>query len=86
MSEEGIARYKARVVASAEKDMTKDDGGYVVFWPTANKGCYSAWDLRIIANELDRRNKDWDDYVNSYFTESPDGLRMSDVYPEEGWE
>lgn len=31
--------------------------GSVYFWPTKNDGAYSSDDLKIIANEIDRRNK-----------------------------
>lgn len=40
------------------------DDGYLYWEPTGN-GAFSAADLRIIANELDKRNKPWDDQINN---------------------
>ena len=39
------------------KDFVAGDDGYYVFWPTTNKGAYTARDLRVLAVELDRRNE-----------------------------
>jgi hypothetical protein len=54
-----------RIVEAAERggDFTTLDDGYVYFWPTSSCGAFSANDLRILADELDRRNKEWDDTV-----------------------
>ena len=40
------------------------DDGYQYFW-IANRGALSASDLRIIADELDRLNADWDAQVKA---------------------
>lgn len=42
-----------------EKDFVTFEDGYVYFWPTGNGG-FEAHQLREIADELDRRNADWD--------------------------
>lgn len=49
-------------VEKADEFVTGDDG-YVVFWPHRNSGCLPAYILRIIADELDRRNAEWDEIV-----------------------
>jgi hypothetical protein len=51
------------------KDFIAGDDGYYMYWPTTNLGAYTAHNLRIIADELDRKNKPWDDQVQAYFSE-----------------
>jgi hypothetical protein len=41
------------------------EDGYQYFW--TNRGALSARDLRIIAEELDRLNKDWDTKTRQFF-------------------
>jgi hypothetical protein len=53
------------------------EDGYICWWPhmgpvrhadggmTGGGGAMSAPELRVIADELDRRNKDWDEQVRS---------------------
>jgi hypothetical protein len=60
----------SRIIEVSEPDLVTGDDGYVVFWPTMNKGCYTAHDLRAIADELDRRNKDWDEFIQSGYETS----------------
>lgn len=50
-------------------DFVEDVDGYVYFWPERNTGSYAAWHLRVIADELDRRNAPWDAQINKYFDE-----------------
>lgn len=40
-------------------DIAKDVDDYYYYWPSG-QGCLTAWHLRIIADELDRLNSDWD--------------------------
>ena len=47
------------------KDIVMGDDGYYVFWPIRNNGALNANDLRIIADELDKRNEDWDIILNN---------------------
>lgn len=57
---------KSRLIKFAESlgDFYVDDyDGYVYYLPNQVRGMYSAPDLRAIADELDRRNADWDDQV-----------------------
>jgi hypothetical protein len=46
----------ARIPAA---DWVTGDDGFVVYWPEVNRGAHSAWSLRAIADELDRRNAAW---------------------------
>jgi hypothetical protein len=61
--------YKKRVIECAEQQFGPSDDGYYYWWPTdeidgrAPYGCWSAESLRIIADELDERNKDWDEKI-----------------------
>lgn len=59
-----------RVIAtSAEREefVTFSDG-YVHFWPSGSPhGALSAWHLRVLADELDRRNHAWDAHVRKAF-------------------
>ena len=60
--------YKQRVVQKARQcgDFVMGDDGYYVFWPTVrNIGALSTVDLRILANELDNLNREWDIIVQS---------------------
>ena len=45
-------------------DIIMADDGYYVFWPVRNHGYITANTLRIIADELDKRNEDWDNIIN----------------------
>lgn len=44
------------------------DDGYQYFW-IKDRGALSAANLREIADELDRRNKDWDETVRRELSE-----------------
>jgi hypothetical protein len=47
-----------------EEDYVMGEDGYYVFWPLKpGGGAFSAWHLREIADELDRRNAAWDEQV-----------------------
>lgn len=39
------------------------DDGYLYYEPKPDCGALSAWALRVIADELDRRNASWDAQV-----------------------
>jgi hypothetical protein len=49
----------------ARKSLVTGDDGYVIFWPTSNIGAYTSYDLREIAEEIDKRNKEWDDSIKA---------------------
>ena len=54
-----VEAFRQRVLEAAEDDITLDAGW--VFWPTWNRGHYNAAALRVIADELDRRNEELHD-------------------------
>lgn len=49
-------------------DFVQLEDGFVYYWPSGNKGCISAHDLRLIANELDKRNAIQETRIDEYFT------------------
>ena len=56
----------ARILQMAEErgDFVRGDDGYWVFWPDrTNVGALAAWELRVLADELDRLNAEWDQVV-----------------------
>lgn len=56
----------ARVIEVADnrREFVQDVDGYVYWWPDGStNGHLAACHLRILADELDRRNKPWDDYI-----------------------
>jgi hypothetical protein len=67
---EEVAPHMSRIVELAEKyaEFITNDDGFVVYWPTKERlGYYTAHDLRILADELDRRNAAWEAELNAYF-------------------
>ena len=42
------------------------EDGFLYYAPEG-KGCISAHELRTIANELDKRNKAWEEQIDEYF-------------------
>lgn len=61
-----VAEERARVVSiSTQRDefVTFEDG-YCHWWPSGSpNGALSSWHLRVLADELDRRNQRWDKQV-----------------------
>ena len=56
----------ARILRMAEErgDFVRGDDGYWVYWPDGtNMGALSPWELRALADELDRLNAEWDKIV-----------------------
>lgn len=47
-----------------------NEAGEEVFWPQGG-GYYNAYVLRAIADELDTRNRPWEDRLEEYFEEHP---------------
>jgi len=56
--------FKKFVLDSVGKDILQAEDGYYIFWPDTN-GSYSPCALRIIVDELDRLNEDWDKEVKA---------------------
>ncbi len=47
-------------------EFVKDVDGFVYYWPKG-AGTIPAYQLRQLADELDRRNADWEKEINDYF-------------------
>lgn len=65
-----ISKEAARIVAVSQErgDFVTDTDGFVYYWPKeAGRGHLSAWHLRVLADELDRRNEPWQKEINDYF-------------------
>jgi hypothetical protein len=43
--------------------------GYFYYWPPDDNSCINAHMLRVIADELDRRNKEWNAQVDKAMNE-----------------
>lgn len=48
------------------QDIVYLEDGFYYYWPD-NHGCLSSYNLRIIADELDLRNKAWEDQIEQDF-------------------
>lgn len=62
-TDEAIRRRKVLAAVRRDGDIITGDDGYRVFWPDHRRGFLDAFALRVIADELDRLNKDWDEQV-----------------------
>ena len=51
-----VEEFRARVLEASVDEIVCDFEW--VFWPTDNKGHYTAAALRVLADELDRRNEE----------------------------
>jgi hypothetical protein len=63
-----VEQERQRCIALSEQrgDFVTGDDGYVVYWPASRKvGALSPHHLRWLADELDRRNADWDAIVQN---------------------
>lgn len=49
-------------------DFITGDDGYKIYWPEGFQGGgFSSWLLRLIADELDKANEDWDKHIQETF-------------------
>jgi hypothetical protein len=62
-------QYAKRIIEHVDKnhDFVYGDDGYCIYWVSQTGGGLTADALRVIADELDRRNADWDANVQQYF-------------------
>ncbi len=63
--EEHVQRIRSKVKA----DCCMLEDGYVGYWPLEVRGYMTADDLRIVADYLDERNKEWDEHIKATFSE-----------------
>jgi len=57
--------YKKHILSCVEDDLNYSDDGYYHYFGSGH-GYLSADALRIIADELDRRNEDWDKQMKEH--------------------
>jgi hypothetical protein len=56
-------------LASEREEFVTDVDGFVYFWPNRDfGGHFSSHVLRILADELDRRNEAWSAEIDEYFS------------------
>jgi Ca2+-binding EF-hand superfamily protein len=56
------------------------EDGFLYYAPEG-KGCISAHELRTIADELDKRNKAWEEQIDEYFRS---GFGSNQIGPDDG--
>jgi len=59
---------RARMFAEMDRrnEFVTEVDGYIYYWPDKSPhGYLAAYHLRAIADELDRRNKPWDDQIRN---------------------
>lgn len=54
-------------------EFVTDVDGFVYFWPRPNGGHFAAHHLRWLADELDARNKAWEEDIAAYFEKKRSG-------------
>ena len=61
---------RKRIIEKLDADKCLDtlDDGYLRFWPSPNRGCFSADALRVIADEIDSRNEEYDRFMKKMRT------------------
>ena len=53
-------------MANDRGEFVTGSDGYVYWWPES-KGYLSSVELRILADELDERNREWEKQIDDYF-------------------
>lgn len=64
-------------IEQSSEFITLDDG-YLYYEPRPNCGVLSSWALRVIADELDRRNAPWDAQVREQVGCTTEGKTASE--------
>ena len=67
-----VKEYRDRIIAKCDDrgDIGVMDDGFYHFWPDTG-GSMSSDCLRVIADELDRRNETWVKSIDEYFKGNP---------------
>lgn len=63
-------RQRCLAISEERGDFVTGEDGYVVYWPdlrSRSLGALAAHHLRWLADELDRRNAEWDAVVQAEF-------------------
>ena len=69
-----------RVIAmlDARNEFGPLEDGYIYYFPSPNMGALASYQLRLIADELDRRNAEWDKHVQT------DLAALAEKKPDDG--
>lgn len=63
--------YINRVIEISSRDFVCGEDGFYYWWPCPHgRGALDSADLRIIADEMDRRNSKWQKQINEYFEDT----------------
>lgn len=57
-------------IADERNEFVYLEDGFLYYWPS-HGGAIPAYQLRQLADELDKRNKDWQEQMDNYFGENP---------------
>lgn len=64
--EESLRRAKKHIERlDKDKCFVTGDDGFIYFDPPCNQGYFSEWNLRYIADELERRNAKWKETIEN---------------------
>lgn len=55
-----------------ENDIVVKEDGYYVYWPSENRGYLDEYYLILIAALLNKKNREWDDELDAYFSRRRD--------------
>ena len=63
------------IIQTADKwgEFVTGDDGFVYWWPDSKRGCFNPFALRVLADELDRRNEPWKKQIDEYFEQQKRG-------------
>ena len=61
--------YAQKIIKAADSrsEFVTDVDGFVYWYPLRDNGNLSAAQLRVLADELDKRNKRWQQDIDNYF-------------------
>ena len=68
--------YAQKIIDATDSrdEFVTDVDGFVYWWPQNGNGHLSAEQLRILADELDKRNKHWQQVIDNYFESNATGV------------
>jgi hypothetical protein len=58
-------------MADERREFIQLEDGFIYWVPTENKGAFAPYILRILAQEIDRRNAPWQKQIDEYFKTHP---------------
>lgn len=61
--------YAERLLEVVDKELLQEVDGFYYYFPSGT-GMLTSHGLRIIADELDKRNADWNEQINKYLGEN----------------